>query len=373
MTSCIAFYLPQYHPIPENDYWWGKGFTEWRNVTQAKPLYPGHYQPHLATDLGYYDLRVPEVREQQANLARQYGISGFCYYHYWFSGKQLLERPTLDVLRSGEPDFPFCLCWANENWTRRWDGRDDEVLIEAQYSDTDDVEHFSSLLPFFRDSRYICIDQKPLFLVYRASELPNPLQTTQTWRELAIQNGLPGLYLVKVESSPSERSREPMLDGFDSALDFQPDWSVLKNSKKPSFFSRIFNKLGLSKHDVFANNRIFSYSDVVNTMLSRNPVAYPRYPCVTPSWDNSARRRNGGATILHDSTPSIYAYWLRTVLLDHDLFAKVPERIVFINAWNEWAEGSHLEPDAKWGHQYLEKTRDVLLKNRIEQADVSTQ
>jgi lipopolysaccharide biosynthesis protein len=372
MTSCIAFYLPQYHPIPENDYWWGKGFTEWRNVTQAKPLFRGHFQPHLPADLGYYDLRVAEVREQQANLARQYGISGFCYYHYWFSGKQLLERPTMDMLKSGKPDFPFCLCWANENWTRRWDGRDDEVLIEARYSESDDVDHFSSLLPFFRDSRYICIEQKPIFLVYRASELPNPLLTTQTWRDLAIANGLPGLYLIKVESSPVERSRVPMADGFDSALDFQPDWSVLTHPKKPSIFSRVSDKLRLPTYDVFRNNRIFSYSDAVNTILSRPHVAYPRYPCVTPSWDNSARRRNGGATILHNSTPSFYAYWLKNILSDSDLFSRLPQPIVFINAWNEWAEGSHLEPDAKWGHQYLEKTREEFTRARINQDSIET-
>jgi lipopolysaccharide biosynthesis protein len=364
MTSCIAFFLPQYHPIPENDAWWGNGFTEWRNVTQAKPLFRGHYQPHLAADLGYYDLRVSEVRQKQVDLARNYGIDGFCYYHYWFSGRQLLERPVTDVLITGKPDFPFCLCWANENWTRRWDGRDDEVLIQAEYSASDDVSHFSSLLPYFRDPRYIRIDDKPLFLIYRASQLPDPLGTTNSWRDLAVQSGLSGLYLVKVESFPSERSREPLGDGFDAALDFQPDWSVLTNPRRASLPSRILNKLGLSRQGVFSKNRVFSYLDVVETMLSRPSVSYPRFPCISPSWDNTARRRNGGATILHGSTPSHYGYWLRKVLSDKNLFTELPEPIIFVNAWNEWAEGSHLEPDARWGHQYLQQTRDELYRSR---------
>lgn len=364
MTSCIAFYLPQYHPIPENDYWWGKGFTEWRNVVQAKPLFKGHYQPHLPSDLGFYDLRVPEVRQKQAHLAREYGINGFCYYHYWFSGRQLLERPVNDILRTQTPDFPFCLCWANENWTRRWDGRDDEVLIQAKYSTLDDLKHFETLLPFFQDKRYIRVDNKPLFLVYRASQLPDPIATTNLWRHLALQNGLRGLYLVKVESSPSERLREPIEDGFDASLDFQPDWSALKNYLKPSLITRILNKCQLTKQHAFSHNRVFFYPHVVEAMMSRISVHYPRFPCVTPSWDNSARRRNGNATIIHGSTPRHYGSWFRQILSDKKVFSYVPEPIVFINAWNEWAEGSHLEPDAKWGHQYLEMTRDVLISSK---------
>ncbi|WP_082326023.1 glycoside hydrolase family 99-like domain-containing protein [Synechococcus sp. GFB01] len=223
----ICLYLPQFHPIAENDKWWGAGFTEWRNVTRAKPLFPGHYQPHHPADLGYYDLRLAEVRQHQADLARQYGIDGFCYYHYWFTGKQLLERPVSEILRTGQPDFPFCLCWANENWTRRWDGQDQEVLIGQQYSPADDQNHIQALLPYFHDPRYIRIHNKPLFLVYRSSELPDPRATTALWRDQAQANGLEGLYLVKVESFPVERARHPEPDGFDAALDFQPDWGSL--------------------------------------------------------------------------------------------------------------------------------------------------
>jgi lipopolysaccharide biosynthesis protein len=362
MTSCIAFYLPQFHPIPENDLWWGKGFTEWRNVCQAKPLYNGHYQPSLPADLGYYDLRVPEVRDHQAKLARQYGIEGFCYYHYWFSGKQLLERPITEVLNSGKPDFPFCLCWANENWTRRWDGLDAEVLIEENYSTTDDISHFQALLPYFRDPRYIKIDNKPLFLIYRASHLPDALSTNNLWRTLATENGLPGLYLVKVESFPSERTLPPHIEGFDASLDFQPDWGSLQCPRRPPLYSKILHRLNLTAPHCFRTNRVFSYDLMISNMLSRPVVDYPRFPCVTPSWDNTPRRRNGGATIIHGSTPSKYAGWLRRVLADQATFSKLPTPILFINAWNEWAEGSHLEPDQKWGHSYLQKTLEELSK-----------
>jgi lipopolysaccharide biosynthesis protein len=353
----LAFHLPQYHPIPENDEWWGPGFTEWRNVARATPLFPGHNQPHLPADLGYYDLRLPEARQQQADLARQYGIHGFCYYHYWFSGKQLLERPVAESLSSGQPDFPFCLCWANENWTRRWDGQDQEVLIAQHYSPGDDLAHIQALLPYFHDPRYIRIQNKPLFLVYRSSALADPRATTTLWRQQAKASGLEDLYLVKVESFPTERQRRPELDGFDAALDFQPDWGSLPSPRQPPRRWKLLNKLGLASPHPFRSNRVFSYPELVAAMLARPPVDYPRFPCVVPSWDNTARRRNGGATILHGSTPEAYGHWLRCVLADHPTLKRLPEPIVFINAWNEWAEGNHLEPDLQWGHGYLEQTR----------------
>src|SRR4029077_7166935 len=199
-VKLIAFYLPQYHPIPENDDWWGKGFTEWTNVTKARPWFRGHYQPHLPADLGFYDLRLPETREAQANLARQYGIHGFCYYHYWFNGRRLLERPFNEVLASGSPDFPFCLCWANENWTRAWDGLEREVLIQQHYDSNDDLAHIRWLANAFRDPRYIRVHGKPLFLVYRVASLPDPMQTVSIWREEARRLGIGELFLCAVES-----------------------------------------------------------------------------------------------------------------------------------------------------------------------------
>ena len=356
----LAFHLPQYHPIPENDEWWGTGFTEWRNVTQAQPLFPDHYQPHLPADLGYYDLRLHEVRQQQADLARQYGIDGFCYYHYWFTGKQLLERPVAEILRSGQPDFPFCLCWANENWTRRWDGRQRDVLISQNYSTADDLAHIQALIPFFQDPRYIRVQNKPLFLVYRSTALPDSLATTTLWRKHAQASGLDGLYLVKTESIPDERERTPEQDGFDAALDFQPDWGSLPTRRQPTLYWKLLNKLGMARPHPFRTNFVYNYPEVVAAMMARPPVNYPRIPCITPSWDNSARRRNGEAIIYTNSTPEVYAHWLRSVLDDFPTLSRLPEPLVFINAWNEWAEGNHLEPDLRWGHAYLKATADML-------------
>jgi lipopolysaccharide biosynthesis protein len=214
-VRAIAFHLPQFHPIPENDEWWGKGFTEWKNVASAAPLFSGHYQPHLPADLGFYDLRLPDARAAQAELAAEYGIYGFCYYHYWFNGRQVLERPVNEILASGEPEFPFCLCWANENWTRRWDGLIDEILLEQRYTPADDLAYIRTLMPFFLDQRYIRVMDRP-FAVYRASKLPDPQKTTDLWRREAYREGLKGLFLVSVESY-SELG-DPRDIGFDCAF-----------------------------------------------------------------------------------------------------------------------------------------------------------
>ena len=355
--KAIALYLPQYHPIPENDAWWGKGFTEWRNVTQALPRFPGHYQPHLPADLGFYDLRLPETRQAQADLAKAYGIHGFCYYHYWFNGKRLLERPVNDLLASGQPDFPFCLCWANENWTRRWDGHDREILMEQIYSQEDDRQHMHWLASAFQDPRYIRIDGKPLFLVYRASKLPDPQRTAETWREEAHRLGIGDIFLCKVESFSSDHG-DPVVIGFDAAVEFQPDWSQLGQPLQRSKRWKLAKKLRLPD-SVYSESSIFDYSEVIEKMLAKPSPGYKRFPCVTPSWDNTARRKND-PYILHNSTPKAYEHWLRSIV-KRTLMQNTQEKIVFINAWNEWAEGNHLEPCQKWGHAYLEATRRVLL------------
>ncbi|MBW4658841.1 MAG: glycoside hydrolase family 99-like domain-containing protein [Drouetiella hepatica Uher 2000/2452] len=356
-AKAIAFYLPQYHPISENDAWWGKGFTEWRNVTKAKPLFPGHYQPHLPADLGFYDLRLPESQQAQAELAKAYGIHGFCYYHYWFNGKRLLERPFNDVLASGEPDFPFCLCWANENWTRRWDGLEDEVLMGQIYAEEDDRLHMQWLAQAFRDPRYIRIDGKPLFLVYRAAKIPDPYRTTETWREEAHKLGIGDLHLCFVESFANEHNN-PSSIGFDATVEFQPDWTQLG---KPLQRGRRWNwarKLGIAEKAYIENN-IYEYADIVEQMLAKPTADYKRFPCVTPSWDNAARRKNGNATIFRNATPKLYEHWLSEVIR-RERSKQEGDRIVFINAWNEWAEGNHLEPCQKWGHAYLEATTRAL-------------
>ncbi|XWK85942.1 MAG: glycoside hydrolase family 99-like domain-containing protein [Phormidium sp.] len=348
-VKLIAFYLPQYHPIPENDQWWGKGFTEWTNVTKAKPLFPGHYQPHLPADLGFYDLRLPEAREAQAELARAYGIYGFCYYHYWFNGKRLLERPFNEVLASGKPDFPFCLCWANENWTRVWDGQNKHILMEQKYGEEDDREHIRSLIKAFKDPRYIKIDGKPIFLIYRSSNLPNPLQTTSIWREEARKMGIEDLFLCRVESFNDE-NKSLVKQGFDAAIEFQPQWKPLLNKTK---MWRLGRKLRIWDK-VYRENFIFDYAATVEKMLQKPIPSHKYFHCVTPIWDNSARRKDN-ALILKNSSPDVYEYWLKKVI-EQGAARNPEENLVFINAWNEWGEGNHLEPCQKWGRAYLEAT-----------------
>ncbi|ACK64149.1 polysaccharide biosynthesis protein [Rippkaea orientalis PCC 8801] len=352
----IAFYLPQFHPIPENDQWWGKGFTEWTNVTKAKPQFPGHYQPHLPADLGFYDLRLREARQAQADLAREYGIYGFCYYHYWFNGQRILERPFNEVLQSGEPNFPFCLCWANESWTRRWDGQEQEILMKQVYTEQDDQQHIRYLAEAFQDPRYIRVKGKPLFLVYRANQLPNPLKTTEIWREEAQKLGVGEIFLARVESFLDEHN-DPRKIGFDAAVEFQPDWGKLGKKLQSRKRWEIARKYGLA-HQSYGIHNIFDYQTMVTRMLSKPIVNYPRFPGVTPSWDNTARRQVA-ATILKDSTPEIYEYWLKAVIEKTISKPELPP-IIFINAWNEWAEGNHLEPCQRWGRSYLEATQRAI-------------
>jgi lipopolysaccharide biosynthesis protein len=347
----IAIYLPQYH------LWWGKGFTEWTNVSEAKPIFNDQYQPHLPADLGFYDLRLPETRKAQADLARACGIEGFCYFHYWFTGKRLLERPFNDVLAAKEPDFPFCLCWANENWTRRWNARDGDLLAEQVYSEEDDRQHIRDLSQAFQDPRYIRIDGKPLFLVYRARQIPDPLATVKIWRDESHRLGIGEIFLVRVESYHDEHE-DPALVGFDASLEFQPDWGELGLPLQKGRKWSLARKLKLAE-PAYGNNNIYDYATIVERMLAKPSPAYKRFPCVTPAWDNTARRQDGNATILHNSTPELYEHWLSTVV-ERELNNPKSDRIVFINAWNEWAEGNHLEPCQKWGHAYLEATQRVL-------------
>ncbi len=354
----IAFYLPQFHPIPENDLWWGKGFTEWTNVAKASPLFSGHYQPHRPADLGFYDLRLPDTREAQATLARTYGIHGFCYYHYWFNGRRLLNRPFDEVLKSGQPDLPFCLCWANENWTRRWDGYDNEVLIRQEHSLEDDRAHIEQLLPVFGDSRYIKIDRKPLFLVYRSELLPDAARTAGLWREAAQRAGFPDIYLARVESFRSDV--DPKAVGFDAAVEFAPDKSVagpilpMGRRSLPSLLRTALRRAHLVRA-ADGQDRVYSYETLAAGMLAKPSVSYTRFRCLTPGWDNSPRRATG-ATVFVDSTPQVYEGWLRSLVQETILAHEGDHRLLFINAWNEWAEGNHLEPDHRWGRAYLDST-----------------
>jgi len=352
----IAFYLPQFHPIPENDAWWGQGFTEWRNVAKARPLFPGHYQPHAPADLGFYDLRLSDVREAQAELARQYGIHGFCYYHYWFNGRRILERPFAEVLSSGKPEFPFCLCWANENWTRIWDGSAQQVLLEQHYSAEDDLAHIRALIPAFADTRYIRIGGRPLFLVYRTELLPEPARTAEIWRKEVAKAGLGDLYLARVENFVS--GIDPKKIGFDAAVEFAPNGVNVGKVKFRGWFHRFLARSGLLPK-VYIDGKVINYRALMLGMFANPDPGFKRFRCVTPMWDNTARRQTD-AHIYVGSTPRLYEAWLAEMVRQTVERSPPDERIIFVNAWNEWAEGCHLEPDLKWGRQYLEATKAAL-------------
>ncbi len=362
--SCdlIAFYLPQFHPIAENDAWWGRGFTEWTNVVRAVPRFRHHYQPHMPAELGFYDLRVPEVREQQARLAADHGVTAFCYYHYWFNGRRLLERPFDEVLASGRPDFPFLLCWANENWTRTWSGGIDDVLLKQDYSRADDVRHIRSLLPAFEDPRYYRYDGKPIFLVYRASALPDARATVETWRAEARRAGVGELYLARVDGHEDDVTADLSQQGFDAAVGWIPDFGKQGRPQRWSRAWGVSRRLRLSSR-AYGENRVFPYDRVVDNMLARPEPTYRRHPCVTPSWDNSARRP-AGAFIASEPSPKSYQRWLEAAIRRAPVGPE-GRKLVFVNAWNEWAEGNHLEPDQRWGRAYLEATLAALERSAV--------
>jgi len=363
--KAIALYLPQFHPFKENDEWWGKGFTEWINVTKSKPKFKGHYQPHLPTDLGYYDLRLLDTMIEQASLAKTYGVHGFCFYHYWFNGKLLMETPLEQMLKSKEPDFPFCLCWANENWTRRWDGMEADVLIKQNYGLEDDFDHIQYLMPFFKDERYIKINGKPVYLMYRSELHPNINEAVKIWRDEAKKAGFEDLYLIRVENF--KHDFDPKYHDFDASMEFAPDFSIplQKYSKKEPvshFLRKLLHKTAIKTSGLLAN-KVFDYEEIVDKMTKKAPKPYKYFRSVFPSWDNSARRAKD-ATVFVNSSPEKFQQWVtNTASYTNDHF-KGEERLFFINAWNEWAEGCHLEPDQQYGHRYLQALKNGLESNK---------
>ena len=351
----IAFYLPQFHPIPENDVWWGKGFTEWTNVTKARPLFRGHYQPHLPADLGFYDLRLPETREAQAKLAREHGISGFCYFHYWFHGRRLLERPFQEVLESGRPKFPFCLCWANEPWSRRWLGEGQDILIAQTYSREDDEAHSEYLSSVFSDERYITVDNRPVFLLYRPDRHPDPIRFTTFLKSAARRATGNEPYLVAVDAGlPDQDDRK---FGFDTTLHFEPQLGVLPGAMDDrSSIARLARNLKLG----VLSGRLKLY-DYIKARRKMTPClrGFPQIPCVLVGWDNSPRRGRFGS-ICVGADPTSFGKELRRSLSNWKKSPFRQDNLIFINAWNEWAEGNHLEPDQKWGREYLNELRSAL-------------
>ena len=343
----IAFYLPQYHPIPENDEAWGKGFTEWTNVTKALPQFDGHYQPRFPDELGYYDLRLTSVQKRQIELAKNYGISGFCYHYYWFDGKKVMDQPLQQILDDPELDFPFCVNWANENWTKRWDGLDNEVILKQQHSAADDLAFIKSLKPVLKDPRYIKVDDKPLLMIYRPQNFPNPKRTVKILREYARDNGIGELFLVLTHSFENV---DPISMGFDAATEFAPN-----NFK----LSRINTNLQYF-NDKNAGNA-FDYLEAINYSFKQKDYEYPCFRSICPSWDNEARKPGKG-NVLCNASPTAYKSWLEYLCYFTQKNRTTDQQIIFINAWNEWAEAAYLEPDRKFGYAYLAATRDVLKK-----------
>jgi len=349
----IAYYLPQYHPVPENDAFWGKGFTEWTNVAKAKPLYRGHYQPHIPADLGFYDLRCPETRAAQAELAREYGIEAFCYYHYWLGGgRRLIERPFNEVLASGEPNFPFCLCWANHSWNNIWQGIANRTLAEQTYPGMKDhEEHFRFLLRAFSDPRYVAVDGKPLFLIYKPDDVPELERVADFWRELALKAGLKGLYLAGISHFAPHWNPRPR--GLDACMMQKlPE----RNGRIPARY--LFTKLKVAASRGEHVLSVYDYEEMLDFLLRKNRPEWTDFPCLLPNWDNTPRAGMKGL-VFHGSTPALFRRLIRKGL---DLVADYPdeERILFVKAWNERAEGKHLEPDLRFGRGYLEALRDEL-------------
>jgi len=345
----IAFYLPQYHPIPENDVWWEPGFTEWTNVAKAKPLFRGHEQPKIPADLGFYDLRVPEVREQQAELAKEAGIDGFCYWHYWFGGgKRLLERPFNEVLVSGKPNFPFCLGWANHSWEKKtWvPGKDNTVLIKQTYDNQDYKDHFNAMLPAFKDNRYIRINNKLLFLIWEPSGLPNIKEFIDLWRGLAKENNLPDFHFTAF--SFKRKGTDIFLQhGFDSV-----SFDLIIEAAGDNLHNRILAKI---KRTLLNLPRATEYENYVKYFLDNFKFSNKHQPVIIPNFDHSPRSGNRGI-ILMNSSPSKFITFLRKVSNE---ITKIDnnENFIFIKSWNEWGEGNYIEPDQKFGREYIEALR----------------
>lgn len=376
----IALYLPQFHPIPENDEWWGKGFTEWTNVAKAKPLFHGHYQPRIPADLGFYDLRLPEVREQQALLARKAGIEGFCYYHYWFgNGKQLLERPFNEVLASGKPDFPFCLCWANHDWTNKtWQKgkitRKGSMIMQMHYSKEDHIKHFMDLLPAFRDKRYIKVDGKPLFAVWAPRDIPAETDFINTWQRLAKENGLLGIHFVGYTTNATGRDvktgklslwdtnkvaehyNDILERGYDAVMSSGLSRAkALCKSKVGMFLYHIGTKLNLPVHSRT------DYEKVMRNYYAEEDSWENVYPTLLPQWDRTPRA--GIVTDpLTNSTPKKFQHSVNQAV--KVIKNKAQEhRILFLKAWNEWGEGNYVEPDLKFGHGYIDAIKKEIMND----------
>lgn len=349
-ARAIAFYLPQFFPIPENDEWWGPGFTEWTNVARAKKLFPGHVQPNIPGELGFYDLRVPETREAQSRLAVEAGVEAFAYWHYWFGdGDRILERPFQEVLASGEPSVSFCLAWANQTWTGAWHGAHNRILKRQRYlGPEDDRRHFDAILPAFRDDRYLRVDDKPVFYVFRPEELPSASQFVDDWQRMAQEAGLPGLYLVAEISDllgNGPRYSSHAKDGFDAGV----------------YMRLPVDATGLSRLRMRAVRKFLRGPEIYHHApdVSLPPPGSGYQPCVYPNWDNTPRSGRRGLVVT-GTTPKRFEESVKAAVRAISLDTPDQERLLWVKSWNEWAEGNHLEPDIKHGRAWLEALRSGL-------------
>lgn len=375
-VQVVALYLPQFHPIPENDQWWGAGFTEWTNVAQARPLFRGHYQPRIPADLGFYDLRLPETREQQARMAKDAGVAAFCYYHYWFGGRELLERPFDEVVALGTPDFPFCLCWANHTWSSAtWtaQGKAAQILAEQTYpGEEDDVTHFMRLLPAFRDKRYYKIDGRLVFAIYDVWGFERVTEFMATWRKLAAENGLPGFYFIGMTPStltfnPATGQRQlPNLQssaelyqlvldkGFDAVNSFgKRRGEMLTKGQWRSMITRALGVLHLN-----LGYETYDYSSTVNGYFAPEDSWENVFPTVLPQWDRTARNANREGIYVNANPEAFEQHLRRAVQIVENKSSE--HQVVFLKSWNEWAEGNYVEPDLRYGHGWLNAIKNVL-------------
>lgn len=344
MLKPIAFYLPQYYPTRINDKNWGKGFTEWTNVARAIPQYYGHYQPHIPESLGYYDLRNINIMEAQCRLANEYGIYGFCFYYYYFHGKNQLELPLINYTNNEKINFPFCLCWANENWTRKWDGRQQDILLKQTYSNSDMKDFISKISTYFRYDNYIRINQRPVLIVYNVLEIPNLDYCINLWREYCLKSGIGEIYLICAKTFGLNDIN--IINKFDACVEFPPHDIYLTN--------KIDYSLLTNRH---FEGTMYHIKDYITTMNTNYP--YPLFRCAFPSWDNSARTGKR-AKIFTDASPETFKMWLKKIIPFTIETHSCDARYFFINAWNEWGEGAHLEPDRKYGYAYLDILRQCI-------------
>lgn len=349
MIKPIAIYLPQYHSIPENDIAWGEGFTEWTNVKKGKPLFDTHYQPHIPhNDIGYYDLTCPEVLESQVDIARSFGVYGFAFYHYWFNGKRLLDTPLNNMLALGKPNFPFCFIWANEPWSKRWDGSENDIIQAQLYSFEDDLNHIQFLCEnIFSDERYIKIDGKPIFIIYRTELFPDIIETVKIWRNEVRKYGFEDIFLIRVEHFTG--SLNPVLIDFDAAMEFAPDFRI----------SHYIGSHYMENGNVLS---LFDYMKTIRNMIKREKETYPYFRCVFPGWDNTPRRRNSGIVFINNELCGFRELFLNAVNYTKQNLSE-EKQFLFINAWNEWGEGCHIEPDMKYNYSLLEIISKIMRKH----------